>query len=155
LGYTFYAGDVGIIGTLQTRAQIEERQSKLDPEGHLRPFWSRLFAARKPSLAGRLPGYTICAPQLLHLDISNRPLWFNGWILSNKYAEERAQVGARFEVYLKEPTDGRKPDPWQLEEHNAACLTADETYKFTREEVQTLDMIVGIAKEVGAYGKSK
>jgi hypothetical protein len=174
LDYSFHAGDAGVIGTLQTLEQIESRARKKNSDQEV-PSWN-LDRIRPPS---DLPSdtesndtstssppievfspspepqnYTICAPQLLHLDIDHRPLWFNGWILSNKFAEKKAKVGGRFELYLKEPTDGRRdPDPWQLGKNNEACLTADEKYTLTKEEVDTLDMIVKIAKEVGAWGE--
>jgi hypothetical protein len=144
---------------LQTQAQVEERQRKknVDQQSRTRPGLIEIAEKQTSTVIETTEpqNFTICAPQLLHLDRQNRPLWFNGWILSNKFAEKRAKVGGRFELYLKEPTDGRRdPDPWQLEENNEACLTADETFKFTPEEVQTLDLIVTIAKEVGAWGKS-
>lgn len=147
--YAFHNGDAGVIGTLQTLAQIEERQRK---DGHSTQDDSHNGTAGHGDKTAP-QSFTICAPQLLHLDTENRPLWFNGWILNNKFAEKKQKVGGRFEVYLKEPTDSREPDPWQLQEHNEACLTADETYKFTQDELNTLDMIVALAKEKGAYGK--
>lgn len=140
IDYAFHNGDAGIIGTLQTPTQIEEQGTHDD------------HSTQDDSDNETPQGFTICAPQLLHLDNENRPLWFNGWILNNKFAEKKQKVGGRFEVYLKEPTDSREPDPWQLQDDNKACLTADETYKFTQDELNILDMIVALAKKEDAYG---
>ncbi|KAI1430552.1 glycosyltransferase family 71 protein [Xylaria sp. CBS 124048] len=47
--------------------------------------------------------YTICSPQLLHLDLDDTPLWFNGWLLVSKYAEASNRKFAPMESYLLEP----------------------------------------------------
>ena len=96
-------------------------------------------------------GWTVCAPQLLHLDINGNPMWFNGWITSNKFEDEEKQIESRFDVWLTEPLE--KKDAWQLYEHNEACLTADAKHNFTDQERSTLDMIFKTAKELGAYRK--
>lgn len=112
----------------------------------------------RPKKKEPLQSYTVCAPQLLHLDTDGKPLWFNGWIMSNKFAEAKMQSGSRFEVYLAEPNDKVKRldgerDPWQLKSNNEACLTTHEKFSFTPKEQDTLQMIIELAKEVGAYGK--
>lgn len=53
--------------------------------------------------------YTICAPQLLHLDRSGRPLWFNGWLLPNKFDKGKNREPSRFEAFLREPREIRDP----------------------------------------------
>lgn len=62
------------------------------------------------------------------------------------------------DVFLREPNEEYKKaegerDPWQLQQHNEACLTAKEKYTFEDKDKTTLDMIIGLAKDVGAYGK--
>src|SRR2546423_3035583 len=55
--------------------------------------------ASEPDQEIALPGkYTICAPQLLHLDTNGRPMWFNGWVLANKFSKDK-HFG-RSEVYM-------------------------------------------------------
>jgi hypothetical protein len=39
---------------------------------------------------GTVPNnFTICSPQLLHFGTDGKPLWFNGWLLSNKFADKK------------------------------------------------------------------
>lgn len=92
--------------------------------------------------------YTICAPQLLHLDIQGRPLWFNGWLLHNKFAEKSKKRFAAFDHYLVE---NKNPHAWQLAESNMCCLTVDESrrFSFSDEERETLKMIMDRARETG------
>ena len=99
------------------------------------------------------PNFTICAPQLLHLDTEGKPLWFNGWILNNKFADHKHADNSKFEAYLKEPSEISDPEAWQLAEDNRCCLTASEQYQFTDEETQTLDMIIDVAAKVAALDK--
>ncbi len=95
--------------------------------------------------------YTICAPQLLHLDLEGKPLWFNGWLLDNKFADKKQKKFGNFQHYLIEPRDIRDPGAWQLEESNMCCLTTDAELKrdFSKAEKEILDMMIGQAKEVG------
>lgn len=98
--------------------------------------------------------YTICAPQLLHLDTDGKPLWFNGWLLDNKFADKSKKRFAEFKSYLVEPRDIRDPGAWQLAESNLCCLTtdADKKFDFEEEDLATLKMIMDRAIEIGAYG---
>ena len=95
--------------------------------------------------------YTICAPQLLHLDLEGKPLWFNGWLLDNKFADKKQKKFGKFEHYLIEPRDIRDPGAWQLEESNMCCLTTDAALKrdFSKAEKEVMDMMIGQAREVG------
>lgn len=100
--------------------------------------------------------YTICAPQLLHLDTHGKPLWFNGWLLHNKFADKRKKAFAKFEQYLVEPRDVREPGAWQLAESNMCCLTTDhdKMFDFSREEKATLKMIMDRAQAMGMGDQS-
>lgn len=66
----------------------------------------------------------LCSPQLLHLDLDGRPLWFNGWLVDDKFAATKDQVFSKFEHYLVEPPQqGREPSGWTIESHNRCCLS--------------------------------
>lgn len=93
--------------------------------------------------------FTICAPQLLHLDRDNRPLWFNGWILDNKFDVDHPRLST-FDSFMLEHKDTRAYPDWRLEENNLCCLISDRVYKFTKEEKEALEGIADIAKDVGA-----
>ncbi|RMD42672.1 hypothetical protein DV735_g2424, partial [Chaetothyriales sp. CBS 134920] len=98
--------------------------------------------------------YTICAPQLLHFDLDGKPLWFNGWLLDNKFADKKKKKFATFEHYLVEPRELRDPVAWQLEQANTCCLTTDfdKKFDFTYEEKRLLQDMMNKAREVGAPG---
>lgn len=119
--------------------------------------------------------FTMCSPQLLHLDLAGRPLWFNGWIQEDKWDHNPQVAVSKFEYFLSERReqplrhiannamlDGSSsgdglaqmavghPGDWQLGSHNLCCLTSDRVHKLTDDELQVLDMIVGIARDLGA-----
>ena len=98
--------------------------------------------------------YTLCSPQLLHMDTDNTPLWFNGWLLDNKFANKHNKKFGSFKHYLIEPKEVREPGAWQLHENNECCLTTDEDkkYEFTAKEVKLLERMMQKAREVGAPG---
>lgn len=96
--------------------------------------------------------YTICAPQLLHLGRDGRPLWFNGWILDNKFDKKHASP-SKFSVFLSEEREDNSPAQWMLQKNNMCCLQSDKIHRFTVKEKQTLKMIVDTARDVGAFGK--
>ncbi|KAK5078173.1 hypothetical protein LTR64_003423 [Lithohypha guttulata] len=95
--------------------------------------------------------YTICAPQLLHLDEAGKPYWFNGWLLHNKFADKHKKRFAKFDYYLIEPKEVREPGAWQLAESNMCCLTtdADKMFEFSTKEKDIMKMIMERAKEMG------
>jgi alpha 1,3-mannosyltransferase len=95
---------------------------------------------------------TICAPQLLHLTRAGIPLWFNGWILANKFEKEKSPI-AELEMYMKEPDHYMEPESWTIGESNSCCLRAEEANLFTDEEKETISMILRKAREVGAVGR--
>lgn len=98
--------------------------------------------------------YTLCSPQLLHLDVDDTPLWFNGWLLDNKFADKRQKKFGSFKHYLIEPREVRDPGAWQLHENNECCLTTDreKMHPFSNEEVKLLERMMQKAREVGAPG---
>lgn len=94
--------------------------------------------------------FTICAPQLLHLDVSGRPIWFNGWLLPNKFSDDKDIQPANFGSFITEPRDVRAIESWKLEENNICCLSSDQLSDFTFTEKSILNQAVEIAKNVGA-----
>jgi alpha 1,3-mannosyltransferase len=167
LDYTFHAGDAGIMGMVQQPEEEHKqeekprrRRKKPRPEGEGPPpegqpeeeEWEEI---EEPEPDEHAPDhYTICAPQLLHLDTSGKPLWFNGWLLSNKFADKKQKRFGRFDHYLIEPRDVRDPGAWQLHENNECCLTTDpdKKFDFSDSERQLLAEMMAQAKEVGAPG---
>jgi alpha 1,3-mannosyltransferase len=115
-------------------------------KGQEEPVDSELFNA-KYLLQNTI---TICAPQLLHLDLSGRPIWFNGWLLPNKFSDDLYQQPANFEAFIQEPRDVRAAESWKLEENNVCCLSSDHLSSFTLVEKSILDQTVEIARNVGA-----
>ena len=98
--------------------------------------------------------YTLCSPQLLHLDTDGTPLWFNGWLLDNKFANKHQKRFGSFRHYLIEPRDVREPGAWQLHENNECCLTtdADKKHAFSDRELALVERMMQRAREVGAPG---
>jgi len=142
--------DNGTAGEQSTSTVV----TRLSPETNLS---TRLEKRSTPPDSDLEPptSYTICAPQLLHLDADRKPLWFNGWLARNKYKDSSQSAPARFEAWNVEPHMASMTDAWQLGEGNEACLTTESVTDFTDEEKEVLDMVVGLAQEVGALGKSK
>ncbi|GAB7349487.1 hypothetical protein MBLNU459_g0198t1 [Dothideomycetes sp. NU459] len=99
--------------------------------------------------------YTICAPQLLHMDGQGRPLWFNGWLARNKYKDPAHSEAGVFEVYNREPDRASQSDAWQLGESNMVCLTSDRVMTFTAAERAHLESVVESARARGALGKKQ
>lgn len=182
LDYSFHRGDAGIMGIVQDPKPSEEekqeekkeepkkkkekkkkKQPVLDDNGNPiegvevevdveEPVEEEEKA--KPEENHEPESYTICAPQLLHLDVDGSPLWFNGWLQDNKFADKKKRKFGKFEHYLIEPRDVREPGAWQLEESNMCCLTTDPDLKrdFTREEKDLLEMMIQQARDVGMSG---
>jgi alpha 1,3-mannosyltransferase len=88
---------------------------------------------------------TMCAPQLLHLGRDDRPMWFNGWLYTNKFAGDGRTIG-QFEVFMEEPKEMQQPEAWQLGESNMCCLTNAATRDFTLDEMAWLNELIKIAR---------
>ena len=111
-------------------------------------------AAQPPTPEVDLTPHTMCSPQLLHLDVDDTPLWFNGWLLDNKFADKHKKKFGSFRHYLIEPNEVREPGAWQLHENNECCLTTDrdKSHSFNERELKLLDRMMAKAREVGAPG---
>ena len=96
--------------------------------------------------------YTICAPQLVHMDRDGRPLWFNGWVLENKFDVDHPRL-ASFDSYMFETKKGSKTADWRLETNNMCCLISDRIHRFNKREKKVVDDLLEIAVDVGALRK--
>jgi alpha 1,3-mannosyltransferase len=162
--YAFHSGDVGVMGTITDEPLRKKREedAKNNDEGHDNNE-KQQDEDKETETYDKLPpadpspsNFTICASQLLHLGVDGTSLWFNGWILNNKFAEKRAKKAGAFEAYMSEPGErgDAEEDVWQHIDNNVCCLTSEEKPAlFTQAEKGTLEMITGIARDVGAYGK--
>ncbi|ROW10524.1 hypothetical protein VMCG_02137 [Cytospora schulzeri] len=129
--YVFHQGDAGTLGVIQAHADIQEGQPEL-------PSWATpdntTEAGMELQAAGGgggapMPSQRMCSPQLLHLDLEGKPLWFNGGLVRNKFLDRRDWTFEVFESYLIEPRDVREPGAWVLGEGNICCLTTDYRLK--------------------------
>lgn len=146
--FAFHAGSAGILGELKVSEASESKElGSNNDESEI----EKVVAAKSAEtlILSEPTNFTICAPQLLHLDFEGTPLWFNGWLLKNKFADKSKKTFASFDHYLIEPKDSREPTPWQLAESNMCCLTANEKHNFTAQEQQVLQMIMDRAHEIG------
>ncbi|KAI4765463.1 hypothetical protein E4T52_01789 [Aureobasidium sp. EXF-3400] len=94
--------------------------------------------------------YTVSSPQLLHLDLNDRPLWFNGWILDDKFEDNKFVNVSTWDVYLSEIKETREAAEWRIGGHNMATLKSNKAYEFTEKEKEVLQMIVDTARENGS-----
>lgn len=131
------------MGTVQVKSQPTQAGKAIHEEAADEGLYNV-----KPRLENTI--LTICAPQLLHLDVSGRPIWFNGWLLPNKFSDNMNLQPANFEAFIKEPRDVRAIESWKLEENNICCLSSDHPYNFTYMEKSILDQTIAIARDVGA-----
>lgn len=143
--FAFHKGAVGSIGVIETsgpKTTTETEALSLDTD-ELSPS----------SAVASPPGtYTMCSPQLLHLDTDGTPLWFNGWLLVNKYVDRSKRRFAPMKSYMREPTNKAIDDDfWKLTTDNMCCLTADHSYKvdLTEHDLGLLKMMRHRAVEVG------
>ncbi|OAT10778.1 alpha-1,3-mannosyltransferase [Blastomyces gilchristii SLH14081] len=152
--YAFYGGATGIIGKIEDRGS-KAKDEETPPKDEI-TLQQDSKNGRRASLEGneqKPENYTICGPQLLHLDTNGMPLWFNGWLLSNKYADSKKRKPAEFEAYMVEPAIPGEVDAWKLTESNICCLTADRTFPVDDSDRETVKMLIDLAKEVDAVSK--
>lgn len=162
LDYVFHQGDAGIIGQLEA------------PNPAFMPYAKR--NEQLPLLAGTEgenltddgnatesgsdtedlpvnlgPPPRICSPQLLHLDLEGKPLWFNGGLVRNKFLDRRQWKFGAWDMYMIEPRDLREPGAWFLGDANMCCLTSDHELlaELSQKDKDLLDAIVMRAKKVG------
>lgn len=98
-----------------------------------------------------IPKPKICSPQLLHLDLNGKPLWFNGGLVRNKFLDRREWKFGTWDTFLIEPREIREPGAWFLGDANMCCLTTDSHLKgaLSAQEKDLLDAMITQAKKVG------
>ncbi|KAI1827334.1 glycosyltransferase family 71 protein [Xylaria intraflava] len=171
--FAFHRGAVGIMGTIKapntTETNSTARKRNPSPEDNDIPPEDDLPLDEPepdviPDEDPAPENYTICSPQLLHLDLDGSPLWFNGWLLVSKYAEPGNRRFTPMATYLTEPRPARasaaaddavwtpaRREFWELAEDNMCCLTAGAESKFDigAGDLELLAMMRARAVEVG------
>ncbi|GAP92567.1 putative alpha- -mannosyltransferase [Rosellinia necatrix] len=145
--FAFHKGAVGSIGVVEppnATTKATESKPANDDEEELPPSSHKIrergdddegveestAAAAAAAAAAAPETYTICSPQLLHLDVDGTPLWFNGWLLVSKYADRAKRKFAPMESYMREPLNRAIDDDfWELTTDNMCCLTSDARHK--------------------------
>lgn len=97
----------------------------------------------------------ICAPQLLHIDLSGRPRWFKGGVVKGPSEASRSENEYQaFRSFMVEQSDLQEGinTAWKPEQDNVYCLTSplDRVFHFNLEEERALDMIVSQARKIDA-----
>ncbi|KAF4507707.1 hypothetical protein G6O67_004178 [Ophiocordyceps sinensis] len=161
--YAFHRGGVGTMGVVQEPEDEAESNKKPGSNEQVVLSGKDTAVVGTDERAGRgglterkrMESSTICAPQILHMDSDGRPLWFNGWIAENKFADGDQRRFAKFEHFLVEPREVGETAFWQLRTGNICCLTAKSGVKgkFTLEEEETLNMIMRLAKGGNTTGE--
>jgi hypothetical protein len=144
--YAFHPGGSGVMGVVQTPNNFNSTSQHPESATGIGNGVISTKEGRKMA-HGHESDITICAPQLLHLDREKRPLWFNGWLYENKYAEYKRTIG-RFEMFMEEPRESLDPAAWQLEESNLCCLSNSVAKEFTELETEWLGVLIGMARAV-------
>lgn len=170
LDYAFYDGVAGTMGVLEkksdTRAELEDESDKDDDvhdrndddddeiPGSIRSVEPRIKlikGSKSPApkaTRANSAGYTVCSPQLLHFSRTGRPMWFNGWVATNKFDDFDFQ---HFEVYMKESTTKRPKgaeSPWRLQDSNVVCFTGEEYFEFNGQEQKVLKELLESADKI-------
>lgn len=122
-----------------------EEQPPLDPL-HL----PGTFVEKRGPEPGVYESFVVNSPQLLHLDLNGRPIWFNGWILDDKYEENKHVNVSTWDVFMSEIKESHEAAEWRIGSHNMATLRGTAAYEFTSQEREVLEMIVETARENGA-----
>jgi alpha 1,3-mannosyltransferase len=102
-------------------------------------------------------GREMCGKQLLHTSRDGRPLWFNGWIATDKHKENHLSSFQDFQGFITEPYETSRWDPpywngWSVREGNIMCLASDGYTPLSLEERETVELILRTTKEVIASG---
>lgn len=139
--YAFHSGPAGVIGNFP----VEQRNTSYIETPEETGEWQRLSRTYSDNV-------TMCAPQLLHIGRDGVPLWFNGWILANKFDKQRSPI-AELEMYMREPDHYMEPESWTIGESNSCCLRGLVAFEFTETEKDTIEMILKTAVDVGAVGR--
>ncbi|KAI8948962.1 glycosyltransferase family 71 protein [Xylaria longipes] len=148
--FAFHRGAVGSIGVFEPPTKPATATETEPPA----PNATKGPGDQPPSeIATPTPEtYTMCSPQLLHLDVDGTPLWFNGWLLVSKYVDRSKRRFAPMKSYMSEPQDRATGDDfWKLASDNLCCLTAgaDSKSDLTEHDLGLLKMMRDRASEIG------
>ncbi|KAI0969586.1 glycosyltransferase family 71 protein [Xylaria arbuscula] len=158
--FAFHKGAVGSIGVIEapppnvTKTETTDPDSdELLPAPKARHLKARSHFDDEEEEEEEDPdNFKICSPQLLHLDVDNTPLWFNGWLLVSKYADRSKRRFAPMESYLSEPRNYlADEDFWELTTDNMCCLTSDaeSRWDLSEHDLGLIKMMRDRALEVG------
>ncbi|KXT11664.1 hypothetical protein AC579_7027 [Pseudocercospora musae] len=161
LDYAFYDGVAGIMGVLEKKSDIRAElgdESDKDEDVHGKSDDDSVEHRRKLIKDSKPPtpeakransaAYTVCSPQLLHFSRTGRPMWFNGWVATNKFDDFDFQ---HFEVYMKESTMKRSKgaeSSWKLQDRNVVCFTGEEYFEFNGQEQEILKALLESADKI-------
>jgi alpha 1,3-mannosyltransferase len=104
-----------------------------------------------------LEGEEMCGKQLLHISREGRPLWFNGWLSTDKHREDHLTNFQDFKGFIPEPQETLRQDlqywnGWIVRQGNIMCLTNDGYIPLSAKENETVGRILRTAEEVVASG---
>lgn len=94
LAYSFHQGPTGTMGVVEDPEEVSTDHIEVKREGKQQDALEEsLEEEREESpfqeLRNNSDNYTICAPQILHLGLTGKPLWFNGWLLEDKFGDKK------------------------------------------------------------------
>lgn len=94
LSYNFHQGGTGTMGVVEDPEEVSTEHTEMKREGHwVEDLEDSMEEEYEESpfqdLQDNRENYTICAPQILHLGMNGKPLWFNGWLLENKFGDKK------------------------------------------------------------------
>ncbi|CAG8981163.1 hypothetical protein HYALB_00005878 [Hymenoscyphus albidus] len=131
--YTFHPGRIGVMGVLEESKQADPEHAEVRKPHELMKF------------RNSTEKYTMCAPQIVHLDVDGTLLWFNGWILTDKFGSKNY---SKFQDYMIEPRETREPPAYVIREANVFCMTSEEKHELKSRDTKILDELIERAKEV-------
>ncbi|KAI1301097.1 glycosyltransferase family 71 protein [Xylaria venustula] len=156
--FAFHKGAVGSIGVIEppapnvTTTDPDSDELLPTPKTRHRNARSHVEDEEETTTTEDPDRFKICSPQLLHLDVDNTPLWFNGWLLVSKYADRSKRRFAPMESYLSEPRNKLADDDfWELTTDNMCCLTSDagSRWDLSEHDLGLIQMMRDRALEVG------
>lgn len=137
-------------GELMPTNELEDKAEDKSHDDHKDLVAASTTHAKRGLEPGVHELFVVNSPQLLHLDLNGRPLWFNGWILDDKYEENKHVNVSTWDVFLSEVKETNEAPEWRIGSHNMATLKSTNAFTFTDGEKEVLDMIVQVARENGA-----
>lgn len=156
--YSFHEGNLGIMrGAVLNEPFVARRRSKYyhrTTDGTVAGQQAMTSNAKeRDNVNDTLPyRLRICAPQLVHLDLDGRPLWFAGGLL-NSGSAAKGQTGYHtFCSFMVEQSDLEEETAWEFQRGDVYCLTSppDLVSELKKEEDRILDIIVALTTKIDA-----